>query len=93
MELDNAVRELFEELALPEKDRDRLRRGDGLRVLGLLNDDSSATGRRHFAVVRELIRDGKKPQRSEKSITQLWWVDLNALDVDLKTSITGRSSV
>ncbi len=85
---DNAVRELFEELALPEKDKDRLRRGDGLRVLGLLNDDSSPTGRRHFAVVLKYGASTdplwEKPQRGEKSITQLRWVDLNALDVDLK---------
>jgi predicted NUDIX family phosphoesterase/dephospho-CoA kinase len=85
---DNAVRELFEELALPQKDKDRLRRGDGLRVLGLLNDDSSPTGRRHFAVVLQYSVSTdplwEKPQRGEKSITQLRWIDLNALDVELK---------
>jgi predicted NUDIX family phosphoesterase len=85
---DNAVRELFEELRVPDEDRDRLQRGEGLRVLGLLNDDSSPTGRRHFAVVLSYAasssRGWNKPQRGEKSITQLRWVDLSALDVDLK---------
>jgi predicted NUDIX family phosphoesterase len=77
--LDNAVRELFEELRLPKKDRERLRSLEGLEIVGTLNDDSSATGRRHFAfILRYEVSDDPfwiKPERGEKSITQLRWLD------------------
>jgi predicted NUDIX family phosphoesterase len=47
--IDNAIRELSEEIKLPEKDIARLRTRRGIRIVGLLNDDSSPAGRRHFA--------------------------------------------
>jgi len=43
--VDSAVRELSEELSLPLTDRERLRRHEGLTIIGLINDDSSAVGR------------------------------------------------
>ncbi len=46
-----AIRELNEELVLPRADKQRLARREGLRVIGLLNDDSSRNGQRHFGVV------------------------------------------
>src|SRR4029078_8627500 len=51
--MQSALRELSEELVLPETDRLRLCAGAGLNILGILNDDSSAVGRRHFAFVLE----------------------------------------
>jgi predicted NUDIX family phosphoesterase len=73
-----AVRELSEELTLPEDDQRRLAAGEGLEIVGLLNDDSSPVGRRHFAVVfrYEVSQDPSwdEPVRGEKSITQLRWL-------------------
>lgn len=72
------VRELCEELTIPLKDRQRLLTAHGLTCCGVLNDDSSAVGRRHFAFVYryEVSRDPgwHKPTRGEKSITQLQWL-------------------
>ncbi len=74
-----AVRELGEELKLPKKDRERLRSGIGLETIGVLNDDSSPVGRRHFAVVfRYEVSDDprwNKPEKGERAITQLRWLD------------------
>lgn len=53
--LEAAARELSEELKLPAADLDRLKRRDGLRVAGIINDDSSSVGRRHLAVVLEYL--------------------------------------
>lgn len=76
----NARRELSEELELPRADRERLERGEGLSVVGLLNDDSSVAGLRHFAFLFTYDvcnpREWDSPRRGEKSITQLRWVDL-----------------
>ncbi|MFO1521177.1 MAG: hypothetical protein U1F77_04725 [Kiritimatiellia bacterium] len=48
----NILRELSEELVLPEADKRRLFNGEaGLDLIGPLNDDSSDVGRRHFAFV------------------------------------------
>ena len=73
-----ARRELTEELQLPERDRVRLLGGEGLRIVGLLNDDSSDVGRRHLAVVLEFQASDdsawETPRRGEKSITQLRWL-------------------
>ena len=73
-----AKRELNEELSLPRVDRDRLKEGIGLQILGILNDDSSDVGRRHLAFVMkyEVSNDKywERPNRGEKSITQLRWV-------------------
>lgn len=81
-----AARELNEELKLPTADRLRLAANEGLRVIGLLNDDSSSVGRRHFAVLLEYqVSDDaywSTPQRGEKSINQLRWIGRTD-DVDL----------
>jgi predicted NUDIX family phosphoesterase/dephospho-CoA kinase len=86
--IDNAKRELFEELMLPAKDRERIARGDGLKIVGLLNDDSSPTGRRHFAVVfRYKASDDLQwdsPERGEKSIMQLRWLNLESIGDQLR---------
>ncbi|MDP9334284.1 MAG: HTH domain-containing protein [Actinomycetota bacterium] len=73
---EGAVRELNEELKFNTLDRRRLSDGEGLRVVALLNDDSSAVGRRHFAVVMqfEVADESWNPERAEKSITQLRWI-------------------
>jgi predicted NUDIX family phosphoesterase len=86
--LDNARRELFEELTLPKMDRSQIANGKGLEIIGLLNDDSSAAGRRHFAVVlRYRATDDpawEEPLRGEKSITQLRWLNLRSLGEELR---------
>jgi predicted NUDIX family phosphoesterase/dephospho-CoA kinase len=73
-----AGRELAEELKLPPQDARRVANGEGLEVIGLLNDDSSAVGRRHFAVVFKYeVSDAPEwddPTRGEKAITQLRWL-------------------
>ncbi|WP_235632242.1 hypothetical protein [Mycolicibacterium rutilum] len=73
-----AARELNEELKLPTADKLRLAANKGIRVIGLLNDDSSPVGRRHFAVLLEYkVSDDSywdSPQRGEKSINQLRWL-------------------
>ena len=73
-----AARELAEELQLPEADHARLAAGEGLEIIGLLNDDSSQVGRRHFAVVfrYEVSSDPawRQPARGEKAITRLRWL-------------------
>ena len=74
----SAARELSEELRLPPSDLDRLSVGEGLKLLGILNDDSSEVGRRHLAFVLqyEASEDSfwEKPARGEKAITQLRWI-------------------
>ncbi len=83
----SAVRELSEELSLPIEDKRRLDSLEGLSLVGLLNDDSSSTGRRHFAFVMqyEVSNDPSwhKPLRGEKSITQLRWIDGESRRVSL----------
>jgi predicted NUDIX family phosphoesterase/dephospho-CoA kinase len=73
-----AIRELREELDIPESDQRRLDSGEGLSVVGLLNDDSSPAGRRHFAVIfRYEVSDDsawESPTRGEKAITRLRWI-------------------
>jgi predicted NUDIX family phosphoesterase len=84
---DAALRELAEELKLPAEDVDRLRRGEGLTVVGLLNDDSSSVGRRHFAVILEYEVSSSElwdnPTRGEESITRLRWVGAPGVPLDL----------
>lgn len=76
------LRELSEELTLPDLDKRRLVKREGVEVLGLLNDDSSEVGRRHIAVVfrYEVSNDSRwdHPVRGEKSITQLTWLSPGA---------------
>jgi predicted NUDIX family phosphoesterase/dephospho-CoA kinase len=76
-----AARELIEELRVPREDRERLRRREGLQIIGLINDDSSDVGRRHLAVVMKYevspSADWSRPERGEKAITQLQWISTN----------------
>jgi len=76
---DCVIRELGEELILPKVDRVRLRKREGLSWLGVLNDDSSPAGQRHFACLfRYEVSDDlywDHPKRGEKSITRLQWLD------------------
>lgn len=73
-----ASRELMEELRLPHADVQRLRRHEGLEIVGIINDDSSDVGRRHLAFVMryEVSQDPSWNQleRGEKAITQLRWI-------------------
>jgi len=78
----NIARELNEELSLPRKDIQRLYNGEGLELIGVLNDDSSDVGRRHFGFVFQYTVSNdprwERPLRGEKSITQLKWLNLNS---------------
>ena len=86
--LEAASRELQEEINLPAADRQRLEQRQGLEIIGVLNDDSSQVGRRHFAVVMryEVIESDEwnHPSRGEKSINQLDWVDLDTSDLRIE---------
>lgn len=77
---DNAARELLEELRFPKEEFYRVGRRQALKPVGILNDDSSETGRRHLAVVfRHDIASETDPKlvtRGEKSIAKLRWIDL-----------------
>ncbi len=72
------ARELLEELSMPLADRTEVTMGRGFSIIGYLNDDSSAVGRRHFAVVVEYwvanSDDWDTPVRGEESITKLRWL-------------------
>lgn len=85
---DAAARELVEELQLPSADQSRLEDRRNLSLLGLLNDDSSATGRKHLAVILryEVAEDSDwlKPIKGEKSINQLRWLDLDHFDAEFR---------
>ena len=74
-----AAREIREELELPPPDRHRLASPEALRIVGVLNDDSSDNGQRHaaFLLQYEVSQDPywDRPKRNEKSITQLRWLD------------------
>jgi predicted NUDIX family phosphoesterase/dephospho-CoA kinase len=78
---ESARRELMEELRLPRIDQTRLLEGRGLSLVGVLNDDSSPVGRRHFAFIfrYKVSRDTfwDKPIKGEKSIAQLHWIRPN----------------
>lgn len=86
--LEAASRELQEEINLPVADRELLEQRQGLEIIGVLNDDSSQVGRRHFAVVMryEVIESEEwdQPSRGEKSINQLDWVDLATSDLRIE---------
>lgn len=87
--VNNAIRELLEEIKFPEKDKFRLLNEESLQIVGLLNDDSSSVGRRHFAVVfRYEVSDDhawNSPMRGEKSITQLRWINPSDPLLSLRT--------
>jgi predicted NUDIX family phosphoesterase len=73
----NAAREISEELLLPDG-RPQIE-ASSLEYLGILNDDSSDVGVRHFAVVLRYYVDDwqrwKKVSRGEASINRLRWLD------------------
>jgi dephospho-CoA kinase len=62
--------------------------GAGLSVVGVLNDDSSSVGRRHFAVICKydvgLGPEWSSPERGENSITKLRWIDIDTDDLRLE---------
>lgn len=72
------ARELREELELPATDDDRLDKREGLKLVGVINDDSSDVGKRHLAFVFTYeVSDGDywaRPRRGEKAITRLRWL-------------------
>ena len=80
--LNCAARELREEIKLPEADILTLAAPESLQIIGVLNDDSSENGRRHFGVVcRYEVSDDPswdRPRPNERSVTQLHWFDPNA---------------
>lgn len=77
--LRSAARELSEELRLPAEDVQRLVAGEGLEIIGVLNDDSSVVGRKHIAFLLRYevssSNDWLQPVRGEKSIAQLQWIE------------------
>ena len=82
-----AARELREELALPAADRVRLEDPASLVCSGILNDDSSAVGRRHIALLftYDVVDDDQweNPARGERSINQLRWIEPSSADLRL----------
>lgn len=83
----NAARELREELRLPRVDLVRLDDCEGLQIVGVLNDDSSGIGQRHFAFVLKYQVSNNSywdhPVGGEASVTQLRWVNLSNPQIDL----------
>lgn len=81
----NAVREIWEELSLPEG-RPQIEPTE-LEFLGVLNDDSSDVGVRHLAVVlRYWVDDWDKwkgVRRGEASISKVRWIDTTSEKVSL----------
>lgn len=79
----SAARELAEELRLPKVDLRRLADGKGLKIVGILNDDSSVVGRKHIAfLLRYEVSKAKewaRPARGEKSVAQLHWIERDPL--------------
>jgi len=75
----SAGREIGEELRCPQVDKERLRVGDGLELVGAINDDSSDIGQRHFAFLYRYEVSGdpawNQPERGERSVTQLQWIE------------------
>jgi predicted NUDIX family phosphoesterase len=82
---DNAFRELQEEIAVSRKlsplDRKRL------KIIGVINDDSSEVGRRHVAVVMRFevsnLNAWRDPGRGEASVNRLRWIDTTSEIVNL----------
>lgn len=74
-----AIRELSEEIILPAQDQARLFDGNGLELIGVLNDDSSEVGQRHIAFVyRFTLQRKDEPfeiKRGELSVTRLTWLE------------------
>lgn len=80
--VENAKRELNEELGLPDIDKERLASGKHLEPIGVLNDDSSTVGQKHFAFLfrYEVSEDSywDAPKKGEQSINQPQWLGVSA---------------
>ena len=82
---DNAFRELQEEIAVSRRlhHNDRKR----LKIVGIINDDSSEVGRRHVAVVMQYdvgnLDAWRMPERGEASVNRLRWIDTSSEIVNL----------
>jgi predicted NUDIX family phosphoesterase len=85
--VDSAVREMKEELMFPAKESARLGASRLPEIVGILNDDSSAVGRRHLALVLkyevESSREWESPKRGERSITRLGWMSPRSFQFSL----------
>ena len=90
---DSAVREIAEELNLPEDDRMRISRKEGFRLMAALNDDSSDVGRRHFAFIfryevlptEEWVKKNwEKERHGEKAVTNLRWLEPSGKDFSMR---------
>jgi predicted NUDIX family phosphoesterase len=85
--LANAARELREEVVIPGTAGEL--RPEDLKVVGVINDDSTELGRRHVGIImRYEVRDAEwqaweAAQRGEASINQLRWIDALGETVDL----------
>lgn len=83
--VENALRELTEELS--GKDLPQSQDASRLKVIGIINDDSSEVGRRHVAVVlRYRIKNWEtwqKVSRGEASVNKLRWLDIRRDVVNL----------
>ncbi len=78
-------RELLEELKIPEISINQ----KSLKIIGILNDDSSEVGKSHFAIIHKLDLDNVRIQdvkklKGEKSINQLTFVPINELGDDFE---------
>ena len=82
----NAVREIREEIDLSWSGARAIEPED-VRVVGLINDDSSEVGRRHVGIVmRYEVKDWaawERTERGEASINQLSWIDALSGSVNL----------
>ena len=76
----NAVRELTEELELPNSISKNLT--NKLELIGVLNDDSNDVGRKHFAFLFRLNLNSDEswpsPKRGERAVAQLGWIDVTS---------------
>ncbi len=79
----------------PNKATIRLFQNAPLERLGVLNDDSSEVGRRHFAVVyRVWLPDWsavRRLQKGDSSIKGIGWIDLSRDAIDIANSSIGRN--
>ena len=80
---ENVLRELQEEVAveLPETEKQRM------KIVGIINDDSSDVGKTHVAIVFKYeVKDWKvwgNASRGEASVNRLRWIDVNTDLVNL----------
>ena len=82
---ENAIRELSEELLLPESAV--MPEPHELRMAGIINDDSSEVGRRHIGIVMryEVVdwESWKDVRGGEASINKLQWIDITQKPINL----------